>query len=136
MIIILTRPDLKNNDHCPLSDIDIRTAQDCLGAKMTAEAERIEFHDYNGFIRVIKDRHLDRPPGFLPKTHDNGYGEADRIHIVGYRKEANWYAAETTPNKPTGKVVDVGFSETAPVATRKLVIDAQPVVAGPTTKKK
>lgn len=135
MIIILTRPDLKNNDTCPLSDIDIRTAQDCLGSKLTAEAERIEFHDYNGFIRVIKDRHLDRPPGFLPKTHDNGYGEADRIHIVGFRAEANWYATEAKPNKPAGTVVPTGFSETAPANNRKLVIDDQPVVTAAPKKK-
>lgn len=121
MIIILTRADLKQSDQ-HITEIDIRVATELLGHECVARAGRIEFHDYNGWIRVIKDRELLRPPGYLPKTRQNGFGEADRINHVGYHK-SDWYATVRRPETDTKDMKAVGFNEKYQPVGRKLILD-------------
>lgn len=130
MIIILTRADLKQPD-MHITEVDIRTATEVLGHDSVARAARIEFHDYNGWIRIIKDRELARPPGYLPKTKQNGFGEADRINHVGYHK-SDWYEKVLKPSVDAKEMEQVGFDEKYRAAGRKLVFDEP----APSTKPK
>lgn len=127
MIIILTRHDLKIPDQ-HITEIDIRAATQVLGHELTARASRIEFHDFNGWVRVIKDRYLERPAGYLPKTQENGFGEADRINHVGYHKaDFNQKNPQPVTQAPESEMKSVGFIEKYPVGARKLVLDGETV---------
>ena len=121
MIIILTRADLKHPDQ-HISEVDIRVATDILGHATVARADRIEFHDFNGWVRIVKDRLLERPAGYLPKTKQNGFGEADRIHHVGYHK-SDWCLNVAQPATSSKEMQPVGFNPKYEAVGRKLILD-------------